>query len=228
MTLVIDQRTDVHDERITVELSAVGKRFPDESDLAVDVCNMWMSLASGRNYYVLQLELQRLYKAGKIERVPSPDEIRSWRKRFDWDSRCAKHDLNLDLYHEYMAYTTFSHPLANNWGRVDRLIRLAEVLEAELNNNLILTELKKVKGGQGQVTVNRLNRDLIIQFREVLRDIAAETGGMTGVDPKRMLTSQQQERMNVQELTDEQLTELSNLIAKMSGVESDEDAGDAV
>lgn len=202
---------------IIKDLHSVGERMPGESDLAVVACNVWLSLNQGRNYYILTMEMQRLYKDGRIDHLPSPKELRLWRQKYDWESRAAKYDSNLELYNEYHAYNTLVRPLAQNWGRIQKLIYLAERLESLIEDNLILTEVKRLKSGN-TVTTSKMNTPLLIQYRAVLDDIAKETGGRSGragvTDPLEFLRSRNN-TMRVEELDDSQLAQLGSLLEIM-------------
>lgn len=224
-----ERSTNMHDgfdpDNLTLTAKAqdeldvsIGNRLPGESDFNVHIANIWLHLGPGRNYYVLQLECQRLLAENALDRIPTPEEIRQWRTKFSWDTRAAKYDRNLESYHEYQAYSTFTHPLAQTWGRVQKLINLAQTLESLMAEHE-LTEISQRVSKAGTVVMSeKLNTDLISAYRSILHDISSELGQRNAnsapVDPNTLL-SRNSKKLDVESLSDVKLTELSKLLNEM-------------
>lgn len=125
-----------------------------------------------------------------------------WSSQYQWVQRSAIYDADADMRTNRELKKVMDIDLANPHGRIDRLLRLAEFLEAQIYetsyeeyevegsnetievgdpkyHNIWMKDFKTI-GAKDKVEIAeiyRFNAPLIKEFRETLNDIALETGG---------------------------------------------------
>jgi len=113
--------------------------------------------------------------------------IKGWASTFDWSNRATEYDANFEALKNEERQKVFANELVNDFGRVRKLVELAEFLESQLfeqdeNGNFHNVWNPDVKGvGQGLeamiVDIEKFNPAIIEQYRATLADIAKEVGG---------------------------------------------------
>lgn len=167
---------------VRVELLA-GKRQPRESHIAVQACNDFLRLGPGRSLP----DLLARYTANDQESPPtaSMGTLKQWSARFDWQARAALYDAGIERETnqvvERRRRAVMEEGLGLNEERVKSLKSLAALLNDYLDEEerIWLPDVKQIGSGPSaeRVDIVRFNAALIEQYRGVLGDLAAETGG---------------------------------------------------
>lgn len=157
-----------------------GERHQNESDKAVSACNDWLNLGEGRTLS----SLLEIYTNQDISKKKPPSlsyaTLSTWSSKFNWPSRAASFDGENEKIKNEIAsrkrLEIMNHPLANPYGRLDKLISLFEKIDDELEKGLYATELRVAPGGF-EYENEIFSKDIVKEFRGLLDDISKETGG---------------------------------------------------
>jgi hypothetical protein len=171
-----------------------GQKQSNESEAAVMACNDWLRMGAGRslrelvNAYQQTATIKRGFKPPTL----SYETLRTWASRFDWAERATQYDSDFEAIKNEERYQVFNEALALDFGRVRKLVHLANFLEAQLYEqsepdddgiahflNIWVHDVKSVGAGDNaeRVDIERFNSALIEQYRATLADIAKEVGG---------------------------------------------------
>jgi hypothetical protein len=167
-----------------IELLA-GQRQKNESEKAVQACNDWLRLGSGRTLCKL------LDKYAELHRIAPPttskDTLKKWSTGFNWANRQTEYDANWEQIKTAKRNAVMEYGLALDYERVDKLKRLSAFLESQLYeqgkageyHNVWLPDVKQIGSGEyvERVDIERFNGVLISEYRAVLNDLAKEVGG---------------------------------------------------
>lgn len=166
-----------------------GVRKNAESDVAVQACNDWLRMGSGRSISKL---LQHYQEQSKFIRGFTPpslsaDSLYTWSSEFGWAERKRIYDADTEMRKNRQLRQVMELDLSNPHGRIGELIQLAELLKGQIYeqdtdgtfHNIWVPDVKSVGSGDKVeiIDIERFNAPLIDQFRGVLDDIAKETGG---------------------------------------------------
>jgi hypothetical protein len=166
-----------------------GERQKSETDIAVVACNDWLRMGEGRN--LRELIDQYQLKATRIKGFKPPtlsySTIKGWSTAFEWSERASLYDANFEALRNEERQKVFSNELVSDFGRVRKLVDLAEFLEGQLYeqdmggnfHNVWNPDVKGVGSGLDAqiVDIERFNPAIIEQYRATLADIAKEVGG---------------------------------------------------
>ncbi len=197
-----------------------GVRQKSESDAAIQACNDYLRMGSGRKISTLIQDYSNKIKINK-RFVPPTDSIGTlyqWSVKFNWDERSSEYDATWEARKNEERLQVFNQALALDFGRVRELIELAEFLKAQLyeqdeDGNFHNVWNPDVKGvGQGNdaiiVDIEKFNPAIIEQYRATLADIAKEVGGrvtkqeVTGKDGGAIKTEQINVNINAENAHD--------------------------
>jgi hypothetical protein len=166
-----------------------GQRQNGETDKAVQACNDWLRLGSGRSLPKL-LEQYRQSSAFVSSFNPpssSYKTLNTWSSRYDWPGRARQYDASWEARKNAEREAVLGYGLALDYERLRNLYRLAAFLEAQIYergaegvyHNVWLPDVKQIGSGDDaeRVDIERFNSPLIEQYRKVLDDIAHEVGG---------------------------------------------------
>ena len=171
-----------------IELLA-GQRQSDESDKAVQACNDWLRMGSGRSIPSLLAHYKELSTFQRGFEPPSDKHrtLYTWASNYDWASRSTEYDASWERRKNAEHEAVLNYGLALEHERVKELYRLATFLKAQIYergegdvfHNVWLPDVKSIGSGEFaiRVDIERFNSPLIEQYRKVLEDIAKETGG---------------------------------------------------
>lgn len=171
-----------------------GQKQSNESEAAVMACNDWLRMGAGRslrelvNSYQQTATIKRSFKPPTL----SYETLRTWASRFDWAERATQYDSEFEAIKNEERNQVFNEALALDFGRVRKLVNLANFLEAQLYEqsepdedgiahflNIWVHDVKSVGSGESaeRVDIERFNSALISEYRATLADIAKEVGG---------------------------------------------------
>lgn len=166
-----------------------GQRKSAESDIAVMACNDWLRMGSGRSISKLLQHYQEQSNFIKGFTPPSlsADTLYTWSSEFGWAERKQIYDADIEMRKNRELRQAMELDLSNPSGRIMKLIKLASLLEGQIYeqdadgtfHNIWVPDVKSVGSGKNVeiIDIERFNAPLIDQYRGVLNDIAAETGG---------------------------------------------------
>ena len=108
--------------------------------------------------------------------------LKRWSSDHDWQERAADYDEKVDAWKEEQARETMQQGLALAHHRVDKLKRIFDQLEIELQEGALwLDDVKGIgsseHGSYREVNIRRYNSSMISDLRGLLDDLAKETGG---------------------------------------------------
>jgi hypothetical protein len=164
-----------------------GQRQKGESDKAVQACNDWLRIGSGRTLP----KLLEKYTNSSQESPPTSSlgTLKQWSLKFNWLDRAAEFDATWEERKNAEREAVLNHGLALEYERVSKLYRLQEFLETQLfergedgdYHNVWLPDVKQIGSGEyaERVDLERFNASLLREYRETLNDIAQEVGGRT-------------------------------------------------
>jgi len=163
----------------------VGQRHERESDKAIQACNDWLRLGVGRTIPLLLEQYEFLQE--NVIPTRSINTLYTWHNEYDWRSRAAIYDVDLEERKNKERESVIRQGLALEFERVKKLKRLAQLLESQIYErdetgqfvNLWVDDVKSVGSRDNAeiVEIVRFNPALLEQYRRVLEDIAKETGG---------------------------------------------------
>lgn len=171
-----------------------GVRKSAETDAAVQACNDWLRMGSGRSIAGLiekYLDLSK-FQVGYQPPSVAPGTLYTWSSKFDWPERASEYDSDIEMRKNRELRRVQELDIANPHGRIEKLIRLAEFLEGQIYerseadetgkavyHNVWVPDVKSVGSGDAVeiVDIERFNAPLIREFRATLDDIAKEVGG---------------------------------------------------
>ena len=166
-----------------------GQRQKGETDKAVQACNDWLRMGSGRSIPKLIGKYQDESKFIKDFEPPSVSvtTLATWSSRYDWPSRAAEYDAGWEARKNAEREAVIGYGLALDYERLRELYQLATFLKAQIYErdkdgvfyNIWMPDAKMIGTypNQERVDMERFNPALIEQYRKVLEDIAKETGG---------------------------------------------------
>lgn len=167
-----------------VELLA-GERQKNETDKAVQACNDYLRMGAGRSFNKLLAKYCEVWQ--KNAPTQAYGTIQKWSVSHGWQARCAQYDAEWDARKTAERNAVFAQGLALDFERVEKLKRLADLLEAQIyetgeNNvyhNIWLPDVKQIGSGDTveRVDIERFNSALLSEYRSVLDDLAKEVGG---------------------------------------------------
>lgn len=190
------------DKSLTTQLQPLsGQRQNGESDAAVQACNDWLRMGSGRSIRQLidNYSQQVTFSVTFEPPTTTYGTARQWASKFDWSSRATEYDVSWEDRKNAERERIFNQELAQDFGRLKKLITLARMLEAQIYevgtnkirvdldtevevsvlHNVWLPDVKQIGSGDNaeRVDIERFNSALINEYRSTLDDIAKEVGG---------------------------------------------------
>lgn len=168
-----------------------GQRQSAESDKAVQACNDWLRLGSGRSL----TELIEKYTDSPQKAPPttSLDTLKGWSSKFKWAARAAEFDASWEERKTQERQQVMDYYLSLDYERVRKLYRLADFLESQIYeksapdpdtgyqsyHNVWVPDVKSIGSGEfaERVDIERFNSALLSEYRSTLDDIAKETNG---------------------------------------------------
>lgn len=166
-----------------------GQRQNGESDKAIQACNDWLRMGSGRSIPSLLQHYRDLSNFQRGFEPPSASHptLYTWSSNYDWSSRATEYDAAWEKRKNDERDAVLNYGLALEHERVKELYRLAAFLKAQIYeqgegdvfHNVWVPDVKSIGSGDFaiRVDIERFNSPLIEQYRKVLEDIAKETGG---------------------------------------------------
>jgi hypothetical protein len=168
-----------------------GQRQKSESDAAIVACNDWLRMGAGRNLrelidsYSQKITRNRGFKPPSL----SYGTIRQWASSFNWSERATEYDANFEAIRNEERAKVFASELVSDFGRIRKLLELADFLEGQLYeqdpdgnfHNVWNPDVKSVGSGDNaeRVDIERFNPAIISEYRATMKDIAEEVGGRT-------------------------------------------------
>lgn len=117
----------------------------------------------------------------------SIDTLKRWSSKYSWSERTIGYDTTWEERKNEERNHVFNMELALDYGRVKKLIRLADMLEEQIYeqgengdlHNVWLPDVKQIGSGEWaeRVDIERFNGALISEYRATLDDISKEVGG---------------------------------------------------
>jgi len=154
-----------------------GNKEKGESPLATSACNDYLRMGPARSI----AGLHRAYIANDPNYHRSMNSLYHYSWDFNWARRAEEYDARMEAQKNLVAAETLATGLATATTRIERLKRLAQLLEEEIARpgRLYIEDTKQVGTGRfaKQVKTIRFNSALVDQYRGALDDIAKETGG---------------------------------------------------
>lgn len=189
-------------KQLTAELEPLsGQRQKGESDSAVVACNDWLRMGSGRSLRQLidNYSQQITFSATFSAPTDNYGTVRQWASKYNWAERATEYDETWEQRKNAEREQIFNHELAQDFGRVRKLLKLAQMLEAQIYevgtskvqvdldtfeevkilHNVWLPDVKQIGSGDSaeRVDIERFNSALISEYRATLDDLAKEVGG---------------------------------------------------
>jgi hypothetical protein len=156
----------------------------------VGACNDFLRMGAGRSLTALLQDYQDKSKFTKKFKAPttSISTLYTWSSRFGWSERAAAYDADWERRKNDESSNARNAGLALESERIKKLVRLANLLEAQIYkeneytgelDGLWLPDVKQIGSGDDaeRVDIVRFNTGLVSEFRAVLDDLAKETGG---------------------------------------------------
>jgi hypothetical protein len=181
-------KTEQKTEENELEL-LVGQRQNGESDAAVQACNDYLRMGSGRSISELSNNYSQLvtFQRGYAPPSDSYGTLRKWSSLYHWSERATVYDAAYEQRKNAEREAVLNYGLALEHERIRELYKLADFLRGQLYersedgvfHNVWVPDVKSVGSGEftERVDIERFNAPLIEQYRKVLEDIAKETGG---------------------------------------------------
>ena len=161
----------------------VGKRQSKESARAVHACNDYLRLGPRRSLSALAIPQTRDNPTRPRTRL---EILERWSDRFDWPARAKEYDTRMEAEMHARAQEIMQTGLASTQGRIDALMDLAKLLEAQILAQLAKQGYHMSKPGDGtlldvdavieQARDARVNKALVKQYLGVRNDLVKETG----------------------------------------------------
>lgn len=172
-------------KQLTTELLPLkGQRQKSESDASVVACNDWLRLGTGRTLSAL---IEKY--ADSNQKSPPTDSIgtlKQWSAKFAWAERATEYDADYEAIKTAERQAEMNYGAAQDYERVRRLKRLADMLEAQIYersedgvlHNIWVPDVKQIGSGKfaERVDIERFNAALISEYRSTLDDLAKEVG----------------------------------------------------
>lgn len=158
-------------------------------------------MGAGRKLVDLLKHYQTLSSFSSSYEAPtsSASTIQTWSSRYNWSERAQAYDAEWEQRKNIEREQVFNQELAQDFGRLRKLITLAQMLEAQIYevgisniktdletteeikvlHNVWLPDVKQIGSGEHaeRVDIERFNSALISEYRSTLDDIAKEVGG---------------------------------------------------
>jgi hypothetical protein len=171
-----------------------GVRQKGETDAAIIACNDWLRMGAGRSLVDLTHQYSLLVTRNKHYKPPTTDydNLKQWSSKFLWAERASEYDATWEQRKNAEREKVFANELVNDFGRIKKLVDLAQFLEAQLYehgepnadgyarfHNVWNPDVKQIGSGDEaeRVDIERFNPAIISEFRATLADIAKEVGG---------------------------------------------------
>ncbi len=160
-----------------------GEKVKGETSRAIAACNDWLRMGRGRSYTELVKRYRNPQEATKTP-TKSYETVKGWADKYNWKERAALYDATWEARANAERERVFEHRLANDFGRVEALLKLADTLESQLYetnaqtgilHNMWQPDPKQV--GQDVYDLEKFNSPIIKEYRATLEDIAKEVGG---------------------------------------------------
>lgn len=164
-----------------------GARNENESDRAVQGCNDYLRMGTGRSFSKLLEKYTKTHKSAPP--TDSEDTIKKWSSEFNWMERASTYDAAIEERKNEAREKELSSGLALDFERVRKLKKLAAMLGEQIYEegeegdgalpNVWLADVKQIGSGEyaERVDLVRFNAPLISEFRAALDDLAKEVGG---------------------------------------------------
>ena len=104
--------------------------------------------------------------------------VKKWSSRHSWVDRSAAHDQHMAEQRRQEYEEEMTTGLAHAGARVQKLKKLHDRLEEELEENLWIEDIKLASNGT-QVSIMKYNSSLVRDYLRALKALAKETGGRT-------------------------------------------------
>lgn len=195
----------------------VGERKEGETDRAVQACNDYLRMGSGRSTE----KLHKKYTECTQEKPPSTNYrvLREWSRNFDWVERASLYDALADASKTDEVNRLRTEGLAADYERIRKLTELFGLLWSEIETNGLWYTDTKISSKGDTVDVEVFNNGLITQVRGVLDDLAKEAGGrkqkteLTGKDGK-PIEVEQRSKPDLSKLSVDELLQLREIMSK--------------
>lgn len=111
-----------------------GQREQGETSTAMQACNDWLRMGSGRSIPKLLEQYQQSSAFISNYQPPSASHktLNTWSSRYHWPDRAADYDAGWEVRKNAERDAVMSYALALDYERVRKLMRLADFLEAQL------------------------------------------------------------------------------------------------
>jgi hypothetical protein len=162
----------------------VGEKQEGETRRAVQACNDYLRMGSGRSLAKL---LDRYQTATELPPTKRLKTLKDWSRKHNWQGRVSEYDIELECQKNEYRHEVIQSGLALDYERVNELKRLGcflidQVYEQDEDGrhfNVWLRDVKQIGGGlhAKEVKLERFNAAIISELRGVLDDLAKETGG---------------------------------------------------
>jgi len=165
-----------------VELIA-GEQQLGETVKAMIACNDYLRMGPNRSIAGLHRYYLHIAKRSPEDHNQAPTTslrtLRNWSSDYDWSVRAEIIDAKAEYAKNEIMQRVLGTGLALSHNRILILKKLAQTLALELDSNLWVDDVKVVGFGKyaEKVELKRFNAQLVEQFRNVLDDLAKETGG---------------------------------------------------
>lgn len=162
-----------------------GERQSNESNNALIACNDYLRMGVKRSL----ANLCRRYAEQGLEKPPTKhlNTLKLWSVKYSWVNRSTEYDATWEQRKNEKRAAELEDGLALDYERIGKLKRLAKFLEGQLYeqgehgdyHNVWLPDVKQIGSGQDaeRIDLEKFNAPLIQQYRDVLGDLAKETGG---------------------------------------------------
>jgi hypothetical protein len=167
-----------------------GERQEKETDRMVMACNDFLRLGAGRSLTSLHENYLDKVKFEKGFKPPttSVGTLYNWSSKFGWAERASAYDADWERRKTEESSNARNAGLALESERIKKLVRLANVLEAQIYkedeftgelDGLWVPDVKQIGSGDDaeRIDIVRFNSGLITSYLNTLDDLAKETGG---------------------------------------------------
>lgn len=177
-------------------LPLIGEKQKGETSKATQACNDYLRMGPGRSLSELHRQYTEFYQ--KQPPTEALGTLKKWSTSYGWVERAEEWDAVAEERRDEEYKRAMETGLALDYKRVYRLRELARFLRDQIferaadggHDNVWVPDIKVVGRGDNAraVEIEHFNSSLLREYREVLADIAAETGGrvkkqeITGAD----------------------------------------------
>lgn len=167
----------------------IGEKQEGEAKKAIQACNDYLRMGAGRSL----AKLIEFYTQNTAESPPvrTLKTVKKWSSQYGWQARANAYDSEIERQKtaelEARRKEAMLTGLALDYERVLKLKHLADTLAGEIWDNdgefirdaVWLPDVKSIGSGEyaERVDIVRFNKAILDEFREILNDLAKETGG---------------------------------------------------